>query len=175
MCAVSGPCLSSTRRSPSCERSWPPPQAPISQHLEVETYTWDVLPADLVAGSVEMRDAELKWVLGDAMTFGVILRLGRVSNLPTVWTNALAGAALASGGAPEIGPVLITALALTLFYEGGMWLNDAFDAEIDAREKADRPIPKGEVSRRTVFIGGWALLAAGVVVALGATAAAWSV
>lgn len=37
---------------------------PISPHLEVETYTWDVLPADLVAGSVEdavMR--ELRWVM----------------------------------------------------------------------------------------------------------------
>jgi hypothetical protein len=37
---------------------------PISPHLEVETYTWDVLPDDLVAGSVE--DAvtrELEWVM----------------------------------------------------------------------------------------------------------------
>ena len=106
------------------------------------------------------------------MTFGTILRLGRVSNLPMVWTNALAGAVLATGGAPEFWPVLITAIALTLFYEGGMWLNDAFDAEIDAREKADRPIPNGEVSRGVVFVGGWALLAAGVLVALSASMAA---
>ena len=28
-------------------------KSPISPHLEVETYTWDVLPADLVAGSGE--------------------------------------------------------------------------------------------------------------------------
>ncbi len=41
-------------------------QSPISPHLEVETYTWDVLPDDLVAGSVE--DAvtrELKWVMAE--------------------------------------------------------------------------------------------------------------
>ena len=40
--------------------------APVSRHLEVETYTWDVLPPDLVAGSVE--DAvtrELRWVLAE--------------------------------------------------------------------------------------------------------------
>lgn len=40
--------------------------APISRHLEIETYTWDVLPDDLVAGSVE--DAvirEMQWVLGE--------------------------------------------------------------------------------------------------------------
>ncbi|MEM7271022.1 MAG: metabolite traffic protein EboE [Pseudomonadota bacterium] len=39
---------------------------PISPHLEVETYTWDVLPADLVAGSVEEAvTRELNWVLGE--------------------------------------------------------------------------------------------------------------
>lgn len=38
--------------------------SPISQHLEVETYTWDVLPTDLVAGSVdEAVTRELTWVL----------------------------------------------------------------------------------------------------------------
>ena len=37
---------------------------PISPHLEVETYTWDVLPDDLVAGSVdEAVSRELRWVL----------------------------------------------------------------------------------------------------------------
>ncbi len=94
------------------------------------------------------------------MTPRTILRLGRVSNLPTVWTNALAAAALAGGA--EAGPVLAAALALTLFYEGGMWLNDAFDAEVDAAERAERPIPQGEASRSTVFTVGIALLAAGV-------------
>ncbi len=37
---------------------------PISSHLEVETYTWDVLPENLVAGSVEEAvTRELRWVL----------------------------------------------------------------------------------------------------------------
>ncbi|MEM7522837.1 MAG: metabolite traffic protein EboE [Pseudomonadota bacterium] len=36
---------------------------PISPHLEVETYTWDVLPDGLAAGSVEEAiSRELKWV-----------------------------------------------------------------------------------------------------------------
>lgn len=98
------------------------------------------------------------------MNLNVALRLGRVSNLPTVWANALAGAVLATGGAPGIWPVIMSGLALTFFYEGGMWLNDAFDAEIDAAERADRPIPNGEVTRKTVFIGGWALMAVGVLI-----------
>jgi 4-hydroxybenzoate polyprenyltransferase len=89
------------------------------------------------------------------------LRLGRVSNLPTVWTNALAGAVLAGGAGGDT--VLAAAVALSLFYVGGMWLNDAFDAEIDARERAGRPIPQGDVDRGTVFAGGSAFLGAGVV------------
>ncbi len=39
---------------------------PISPHLEVETYTWDVLPDDLVAGSVDAAvTRELQWVLAE--------------------------------------------------------------------------------------------------------------
>lgn len=97
------------------------------------------------------------------MTLDTVLRLGRVSNLPTVWTNALAAAVLAGGAEPV--PVILAALALTLFYEGGMWLNDAFDAEVDARERAARPIPRGEIARGTVFAVGFALLALGVALA----------
>ncbi|GMG84136.1 metabolite traffic protein EboE [Paralimibaculum aggregatum] len=38
-------------------------QAPISPHLEVETYTWDVLPEPLRAGGLEAAVArELRWV-----------------------------------------------------------------------------------------------------------------
>ncbi|MDC1198909.1 UbiA family prenyltransferase, partial [bacterium] len=43
----------------------------------------------------------------------------------------------------------------------GMFLNDAFDAEIDARERANRPIPMGEVSRGVVFAAGFGMLALG--------------
>jgi hypothetical protein len=37
---------------------------PVSRHLEVETYTWDVLPEDLHVGPVEEAiERELRWVL----------------------------------------------------------------------------------------------------------------
>ncbi|MEP3331995.1 UbiA family prenyltransferase [Sedimentitalea sp.] len=94
------------------------------------------------------------------MTLKIFLKLGRVSNLPTVWTNALAGAVLA--GHPNLGKVLIVGLALSAFYIGGMWLNDAFDARIDARERAIRPIPNGDIARSDVFVGGFGFLGAGV-------------
>jgi hypothetical protein len=90
------------------------------------------------------------------------LRLGRVSNLPTVWTNAWAGALLA--GASGIGAEFALLIAaFTLFYTGGMFLNDAFDAAVDARERPERPIPSGAVTRGEVFGWGFAQMAAGVV------------
>lgn len=96
------------------------------------------------------------------MTPGVALRLGRVSNLPTVWTNALAGIALA-GADPWQPASLLAILALSLFYVGGMYLNDAFDREIDARERPSRPIPSGQVTATTVFAAGFAMLFLGIV------------
>jgi hypothetical protein len=97
------------------------------------------------------------------MNLPTFLKLGRVSNLPTVWTNALAGAVLA--GNPTVGSILIVGIALTLFYTGGMWLNDAFDAEIDAKERKSRPIPMGEIGIGTVFVAGYAMLGAGILLA----------
>ncbi|TWB34574.1 UbiA family prenyltransferase [Nitrospirillum pindoramense] len=98
-----------------------------------------------------------------------VLILGRVSNLPTVLSNALAGIIL-SGGAPEIGPAdaARALLALVLFYIGGMYLNDAMDVEIDARERPGRPIPKGDASRAAVFTAGFALLGLGLALAAAA-------
>jgi len=97
------------------------------------------------------------------MTIQTFMKLGRVSNLPTVWTNALAGSVLS--GHPSMSSILIVGIALTLFYTGGMWLNDAFDAEIDAKERKDRPIPMGEISVNTVFSVGFAMLGLGVLLA----------
>ncbi len=48
-----------------------------------------------------------------------------------------------------------------------MYLNDAFDATIDARERADRPIPQGLVSRTTVSILGSLMLGGGVALMFG--------
>jgi hypothetical protein len=92
------------------------------------------------------------------MTPVVALRLGRVSNLPTVWTNVLAACALA-GAELALLPVLALVVSMSLFYEAGMFLNDAFDRAIDARERPERPIPSGAVSARSVFVAGFALLA----------------
>ncbi len=92
----------------------------------------------------------------------VLLELGRVSNLPTVWSNVLAGVVLAGGWLAPF-PLLTVLLAASAMYVGGMFLNDAFDAEIDARERPERPIPSGRISRGTVYLLGFAQLGLGVV------------
>ncbi len=74
--------------------------------------------------------------------------LTRISNLPTVLTNVLVGAAIATpGGAfPPIAPLLIAALSAALFYSAGMALNDWCDRRVDAVERPRRPLPSGRVS-----------------------------
>ena len=96
------------------------------------------------------------------MKLRTALRLGRVSNLPTVWTNTLAGAVLAGAGGYGAQLALML-LAFTLFYAGGMFLNDAFDAPFDAAQRPERPIPSGEIGARAVFAWGFGLMAAGIV------------
>lgn len=97
------------------------------------------------------------------------LVLGRVSNLPTVLSNALAGMTLAgagwSSGVWSSGALAEAAGALALFYVGGMYLNDAVDAAVDARERPGRPIPRGDAARGAVFAVGFALILLGVALA----------
>lgn len=100
------------------------------------------------------------------MKLSVALRLGRVSNLPTVWSNVLAG--LVFSGA-EWEPALAGALvlALSLDYAAGMFLNDYFDREIDACERPERPIPSGVVEAASVLAVGLVLLATGTGIVAG--------
>ena len=110
------------------------------------------------------------------MRLPVALRLARISNLPTVWSNVLVGVALA-GGAWNDPRVPLVLLSLSLFYAGGMLLNDAFDREFDARERPERPIPAGEASAPEVFAFGSGMLGAGLALLLpgqgGGTASPW--
>jgi len=97
------------------------------------------------------------------MNWSAALQLGRVSNLPTVWTNTLAGVVLAGGSVGDMRTPLLM-LALSLCYEAGMFLNDAFDRGFDARNRPERPIPAGQVAATTVFVAGFGMLAAGIAV-----------
>src|SRR5262252_1543446 len=102
-----------------------------------------------------------------APTVKTLLKLGRVSNLPTVWTNVLAGTALVTDTVQGWHTGVVV-LAMSVMYVGGMYLNDYFDRAIDARERPRRPIPAGEISAATVCAFGFGTLALGIVL-LGAS------
>jgi 4-hydroxybenzoate polyprenyltransferase len=80
-----------------------------------------------------------------------LLVLGRVSNLPTVWSNCLAGWWLGGGG--NFGKLPLLLFGIGALYTGGAFLNDAFDAEFDRQRHAARPIPSGAISLAAVW--GW--------------------
>jgi 4-hydroxybenzoate polyprenyltransferase len=92
--------------------------------------------------------------------FRTLFVLGRVSNLPTVWSNCLAGWWLSGGGNGWKLTLLLP--GISALYIGGMFLNDAFDADFDRKRRASRPIPSGQISADTVWTFGWAWLALGI-------------
>jgi 4-hydroxybenzoate polyprenyltransferase len=112
------------------------------------------------------------------------LRLTRPPNLVTALADILAGAAVAfglasAGASPEAISGLLGLMATHLpllllatlsLYGGGVVLNDVFDAELDAHERPERPIPKGIVSVAEASYLGGGLLALGVLAAMWASA-----
>jgi 4-hydroxybenzoate polyprenyltransferase len=114
--------------------------------------------------------------------FKALLDLGRVSNLPTIWSNCL-GAWVLAGSAftysesmqfHELEGIFgrlahlftvpmaaIFAAAASLLYVGGTALNDAFDADYDREHRPERPIPSGAFSAKWVGILGISALAVG--------------
>jgi len=88
-----------------------------------------------------------------------LLALSRVSHLPTVWSNCLAGWWLGGGGNLAKLPLLL--LGATALFTGGMFLNDAFDVDFDRQRRAERPIPSGAISLTAVWRWGLAWLGLG--------------
>jgi 4-hydroxybenzoate polyprenyltransferase len=88
------------------------------------------------------------------------LQLARPPNLVTACADVLAGFAIAGLARPAALPWLLAATAC--LYGGGVVLNDVFDAELDARERPERPIPSGRVPIRWAGSLGGALLAVGM-------------
>src|SRR5690606_16641452 len=104
--------------------------------------------------------------------------LARPANVVTAFADILAGfaacGALArllsdfplTAGTDRPGAMLAWLLAATAgLYAGGVVLNDVFDAELDAVERPERPIPSGRVERRHAAALGVILLLAGVAAA----------
>jgi 4-hydroxybenzoate polyprenyltransferase len=89
-----------------------------------------------------------------------LLVLGRVSNVPTVWSNCLAGWWL--GGAGNNGKLPYLLAGGTSLYIGGMFLNDAFDIGFDRQYRKERPIPSRAIGLKAVWVWGVGWLALGL-------------
>ena len=109
-----------------------------------------------------------------AQRIRVLFVLGRISNLPTVWSNCFAAWLLGGGGRWQ--ELLQLCLGATLLYSGGMFLNDAFDVKFDRQYRSERPIVSGQISLRFVSIAGAALLGLGwlALASLGASVAVFA-
>src|SRR5688572_22019829 len=115
------------------------------------------------------------------------LRLMRPANIVTAVSDVLAGVAI--GGSiisitwgmsrrtslgqiiaehwsfTSIVPILFLIIATIGLYGGGVVLNDVFDAALDKKERPERPIPKGIVSKKSATTFGIILLLIGIVAA----------
>ena len=93
------------------------------------------------------------------------LVLARASNLPTVWSNCLAGWWLGGNWPVGEGWTRLAALlgGASALYTAGMFLNDVFDRDFDARFRPARPIAAGLITRRAALAAAVALLVGGTV------------
>jgi 4-hydroxybenzoate polyprenyltransferase len=90
------------------------------------------------------------------------LQLLRLPNVFTAAADVTMGFLVTQRGLePQLDFAMLVA-ASCLLYLSGMVLNDVFDAEVDARERPERPIPSGRIPLDVAAIVGWAMLATGV-------------
>jgi UbiA prenyltransferase family len=87
------------------------------------------------------------------------LQLVRLPNLFTAAADSLAGWLIVRGSLAEPERWMPLVLASVAIYAAGIVLNDVFDFKIDLRERPNRPLPSGRVSRRfAAWFGGLALV-----------------
>jgi 4-hydroxybenzoate polyprenyltransferase len=94
------------------------------------------------------------------------LRLTRPANLVTAISDILAGVTIATALSPapvDYNSVIYLVIATLGLYGGGVVFNDVFDADLDAVERPERPIPSGLIPVREAALFGFLLLAAGII------------
>ena len=87
------------------------------------------------------------------------IQLTRPANLFTAAADVVAGGLIAGAALLPLPTLMFASVCL---YASGVVLNDAFDAGIDARERPERPIPRGAVGRAAAAWFGIVLLIVGV-------------
>jgi len=93
------------------------------------------------------------------------IRLARISNLPTAWSNVLMGFWVANHSWQPVTNLFSLLVSSTCLYVSGMILNDAFDVETDRIHERNRPLTRGDISVRSAYIVGFVLMIFGIVAA----------
>ncbi|TGL40819.1 UbiA-like protein EboC [Leptospira perdikensis] len=88
----------------------------------------------------------------------------RPANLVTALADILAGMSIVGFIWNDLTPVLLLISTIGL-YGGGVVLNDYFDLSVDTKERPERPIPSGKVSKHAALVLGVLFLGLGVVFA----------
>ncbi|MDB5351739.1 MAG: 4-hydroxybenzoate polyprenyltransferase-like prenyltransferase [Planctomycetota bacterium] len=99
------------------------------------------------------------------MSLKPYFQLIRLPNLFTAAADSLAGWLLVRGTLDQPGKWLPLCAASMAIYAAGIALNDLFDYEIDRKERPNRPLPSGRVSRKFAAGFGVAGLVAGLILA----------
>src|SRR5690606_37006300 len=94
-------------------------------------------------------------------------QLMRPANLVTAVADVLAGVTIAGAVTMPDRSLSIALLCLSTIglYGGGVVFNDVFDAELDKKERPERPIPSGRISVKQATLLGLALLGTGITAA----------
>lgn len=105
----------------------------------------------------------------DSIRIWPYLQLMRPANIITAWADILAGFTAAGifiiPDNSNWSSLAWLLLATTGLYGGGVVFNDVFDAELDAKERPERPIPSGRASLTGAIYVGSLLLILGILAA----------
>ncbi|MBT8037381.1 MAG: hypothetical protein KJO21_07540 [Verrucomicrobiae bacterium] len=105
--------------------------------------------------------------------FRALLATGRIANLPTVWSNVIAGFFISypyldphlgnpNGTSFWVWLLALLTLATSMIYTGGCLLGDVRDIHFDRKHRPNRPLPQGIISIRFTTLTAWSLLIAGL-------------
>lgn len=92
--------------------------------------------------------------------------LSRPGNVVAAGVLTAIGALVAGGGTEHLWPVIAAVVATSLAVAAGNAINDYFDREIDATNRPDRPIPRGDIAPREALAFSLLLFAIAVALAL---------
>ncbi|WP_369804197.1 UbiA-like protein EboC [Siphonobacter sp. SORGH_AS_0500] len=98
------------------------------------------------------------------MNIKAFIQLMRPANLVTAVADVWAGAAIAGAIPPAFDwrSFLTLSAATVGLYGGGVVFNDVFDAQLDAVERPERPIPSGQISIEAAIFQGTVLHLLGI-------------